>query len=204
MGYDDIMHRMMEYLNKGISVIIEFGNYTSTFCYLLLANIITRRVHELYTEKTEKFLGSNRLEDEPKKLMITIEEAHKFLNPQAARQTIFGNIAREMRKYYVTLLIVDQRPSGIDPEVLSQIGTKIIAQLNDEKDLAAALTGIANAQQLRNVLASLDSKKQVLLLGHAVAMPVVIETRSYDEQFYADMQDGIVHKNIDQLVQEMF
>ena len=194
---------MIDYLDRGTSVIIEFGNHTSTFCYLLLANIITRRIHELYTEKTEKFLGSHRKEDEPKKLMITVEEAHKFLNPQAARQTIFGTIAREMRKYYVSLLIVDQRPSGIDDEVLSQIGTKIVAQLNDEKDIAAALTGVPNAVQLRNVLASLDSKKQVLLLGHAVAMPVVIETRSYDEAFYAAME-GVVHKNVDELVKEMF
>lgn len=202
-GGQDPINQMIDYLDRGVSVIIEFGNYTSTFCYLLLANIITRRIHELYTEKTEKFLGSHRKEDEPKKLMITVEEAHKFLNPQAARQTIFGTIAREMRKYYVSLLVVDQRPSGIDDEVLSQIGTKIIAQLNDEKDISAALTGVANALQLRTVLASLDSKKQVLLIGHAVPMPVVIETRSYDEAFYAAME-GVVRTDVDALVREMF
>lgn len=199
----DVIDQMMEYVDRGISVIIEFGNYTSTFCYLLLANIITRRIHDLYIEKTEKFLGTQRKEDEPKKLMITIEEAHKFLNPQAARQTIFGIIAREMRKYYVSLLVVDQRPSGIDPEVLSQIGTKIVAQLNDEKDIAATLTGARNASQLRSVLSSLDSKKQVLLTGHAVAMPVVIETRNYDEKFYAAMQ-GFQNKQINDLVDEIF
>ena len=38
-----------------------------------------------------------------------------------------------MRKYFVTLLVVDQRPSGIDNEVMSQIGTRITALLNDEK-----------------------------------------------------------------------
>ena len=69
--------------------------------------------------------------------MITIEEAHKFLNPRAASQTIFGTIARELRKFYVTLLVVDQRPSGIDDEVLSQIGTRITCALNDDKDIDA-------------------------------------------------------------------
>src|SRR4029077_5280152 len=126
------------------------------------------RIHSQYVAKTEQFLGSQRKEDEPKKLLITIEEAHKFLNPQAARQTIFAIIAREMRKYYVSLLVVDQRPSGIDPEIVSQIGTKIIAQLNDEKDIQAVLTGASNPQTFRTILGSLDSKKQVLLLGHAV------------------------------------
>lgn len=105
-------------------------------------------------------MASQNKADEPRKLMITIEEAHKFLNPTAAKQTIFGTIAREMRKYYVALLVVDQRPSGIDEEVLSQIGTKIIALLNDEKDIQAVLTGVSNASGLRSILASLDTKSR--------------------------------------------
>lgn len=199
-----VIDQMMEYINKGISIIIEFGNYTSLFCYLLVANVISRRIHSLYIEQTEKFLGSQRKEDEPKKLMITIEEAHKFLDPQAARQTIFGNIAREMRKYYVSLLVVDQRPSGIDQEIISQIGTKIVAQLNDEKDIAAVLTGINNAQNLRTILGSLDSKKQALVLGHAVAMPVVVQTREYDETFYRAMLQTLTKEQVDSAINEIF
>ncbi|TET34752.1 ATP-binding protein, partial [Candidatus Dependentiae bacterium] len=128
----------------------------------------------------------------------------KFLNPSGARQTIFGIIAREMRKYYVSLLVVDQRPSGIDEEILSQIGTKVVAQLSDEKDIQAVLTGVSGASNLRTVLASLDSKKQVLLMGHAVTMPVVIQTREYDETFYRAMADEVTSKQIDTLVKELF
>lgn len=205
-AYKDVsvIDQMMEYIDRGLSVIVEFGNHTSTFCYLLIANIITRRVHSEYTKKTEKFLGSQKAEDEPKKLMITIEEAHKFLNPQAARQTIFGTIAREMRKYYVSLLVVDQRPSGIDAEILSQIGTKIVAQLNDDKDIQGVLTGINGAQHLRTILSSLDSKKQALLLGHALTMPVVIETREYGEDFYRAMGDTVTTKQVDEFINELF
>ncbi len=199
-----VIDQMLEYIDKGMSVIVEFGNYTGTFVYLLIANIITRRIHARYIEKTEKYLGSQQLSDEPKKLMICIEEAHKFLNPSAARQTIFGTIAREMRKYYVSLLVVDQRPSGIDEEVLSQIGTKVVAQLNDEKDIQAVLTGISGANNLRSILASLDTKKQALLLGHAVAMPVVVQTREYDERFYRAMGPEVSSKQITQLIDELF
>ncbi|MCX5922907.1 MAG: DUF87 domain-containing protein [Candidatus Dependentiae bacterium] len=202
--HNSVIDQMMEYIDRGINIVVEFGNYTSTFVYLLIANIITRRIHTQYIEKTENFLGSQRKEDEPKKLMITIEEAHKFLNPQAARQTIFGTIAREMRKYYVSLLVVDQRPSGIDPEILSQIGTKVVAQLNDERDIQAVLTGVNNATSLRSVLASLDSKKQALLLGHAVAMPVVVQTREYDEEFYRAMSATVTAKQIDEFMKELF
>jgi len=186
-----VTQTILEYLDKRKTIIFEFGNFSSTFCYLLVANIITRRIHTNYIQKTEKFLGSKQIEHEPTKLMIVIEEAHKFLNPLAARQTIFGTIAREMRKYYVSLFIIDQRPSGIDPEVLSQVGTKVIAQLSDEKDVQAVLSGSPQANTLKTVLNSLDTKKQALILGHAVRMPIVIETRTYDQLFYKAMQVDI-------------
>ena len=198
-----VVDQLIEYLDRGINVTIEFGNYNSTFIYLLIANILTRRIHTQYIEKTEKFLGSQNKADEPKKLLITIEEAHKFLNPVTAKQTIFGTIAREMRKYYVSLLLVDQRPSGIDDEILSQVGTKIIAQLSDEKDIQSVLTGIANSSVLRGILSTLDSKKQVLVVGHAITMPVVLETREYGEEFYKDIQ-GFYVKPVKELIDEIF
>lgn len=198
-----VIDQMMEYINKEISICVEFGNYTSTFCYLLISNIITRRIHKEYIEKTEQFLGSQNKALEPVKLMITIEEAHKFLNPSAAKQTIFGVIAREMRKYYVSLLVVDQRPSGIDQEIISQLGTKIVAQLSDEKDIQAILTGVHNSSTLRSVMATLDTKKQALVLGHAVTMPVVVQTREYDEEFYRSVS-LIDATDVDKLVKELF
>lgn len=134
------------------SVVLEFGRYGSALeAYILVANYLTRRIHAEYVKRVEKSLGDPSLE--PPQLLITIEEAHKFLDPLIARQTIFGTIAREMRKYNVTLLIVDQRPSGIDEEVMSQIGTRITALLDNERDIAAVLTGISGANGLREVLA---------------------------------------------------
>jgi uncharacterized protein len=203
-GGSSVIDRMVEYLDRGINVILEFGNQTSMLCYLLVANIISRRIHEAYVAKTEKFLASQNPADAPRHLVISIEEAHKFLNPSAARQTIFGVIAREMRKYYVSLLVVDQRPSGIDQEIISQIGTKIVAQLNDEKDIQAILTGVSNSSGLRSILATLDSKKQALVLGHAMPMPVVIKTREYDETFYKAMTDIPDKKQVKTLIDEIF
>lgn len=183
----DVIRTMMDYINSGTHIVLEFGQQTSMLSYLLVANIITRRIHHEYVARSEKYFATRDPADQPKHLVITIEEAHKFLNPLAAKQTIFGVIAREMRKYFVSLLIIDQRPSGIDEEVLSQIGTKVIALLNDEKDIQAVLTGVSNASGLKSVLASLDSKQQALVMGHAVPMPVVVRSREYDEQFYRDM-----------------
>ena len=193
----DAVDTMMDYIDRGIHIVLEFGRQTSMLAYLLVANILSRRIHEQYVKKSEKYYASQNPADKPKQLVITIEEAHKFLNPTTAKQTIFGIIAREMRKYYVSLLVVDQRPSGIDEEVLSQLGTKITALLNDEKDIQGVLTGVSNAAGLRSVLASLDSKQQALMFGHAVPMPVVIKTRNYDEAFYRAMGDLTAEEKVE-------
>jgi DNA helicase HerA-like ATPase len=168
------------------SVVLEFGRYGSALeAYILVANYLTRRIHEEYVKRVEQALGDKALE--PPQLLITIEEAHKFLDPLIARQTIFGTIARELRKYNVTLLVVDQRPSGIDEEVMSQIGTRITALLDNERDIIAVLTGISGAAGLREVLARLDTRQQAIILGHAVPMPVVVKTRPYDLAFYGEV-----------------
>ncbi|OLP17613.1 ATPase [Leptolyngbya sp. 'hensonii'] len=181
--------QILDSLEAGKHVVVEFGSQANLLSYMLATNIIARRIHQAYVRKAEHFLQTKNPSDRPHHLVITIEEAHRFLDPASVRQTIFGTIAREMRKYFVTLLVVDQRPSGIDNEVMSQIGTRITALLNDDKDIDAIFTGVSGSQSLRSVLAKLDSKQQALILGHAVPMPVVIRTRPYDETFYAEIGD---------------
>ena len=184
---EDPVRRILEYLDRGIHVVLEFGRYGNSLeAYILVANYLTRRIHDHYVKRTEEATGKQGAE--PRPLVIVVEEAHKFLDPIVARHTIFGTIAREMRKYNVTLLIVDQRPSGIDPEVMSQIGTRVTCLLDDEADIRAVFSGIAGSQALREVLARLDTRQQALILGHAVPMPVVVRTRTYGTpEFYAEM-----------------
>jgi hypothetical protein len=182
---------LLAYIGAGKHIVLEFGRQNNLLSYMLATNIITRRIHASYVKMSEAYIANPEKVAPPRKLMIVIEEAHKFLSAQVAKQTIFGIIAREMRKYFVTLLIVDQRPSGIDPEILSQIGTRVTALLNDDKDIDAVFTGVSGSQTLRTVLAQLDPKQQALVLGYAVPMPVVVRTRPFDEEFYKMMAPGV-------------
>jgi len=186
----DAVEAILNYIDQGISVVLEFGRYGNTLeAYILVANYITRRIHSRYVHRVEESLGDEARM--PKPLLITIEEAHKFLDPAIARQTTFGTIAREMRKFRVTLLVVDQRPSGIDEEVMSQVGTRVTALLDNERDINAVLMGISGAPGLREVLARLDTRQQAIVMGHAVPMPVVIRSRPYDDAFYKAMGEPI-------------
>jgi DNA helicase HerA-like ATPase len=174
---ENSVQRILEYLDRGINVILEFGRFDDFAAYILVANLLSRRIHAKYRENAEREMGGEVAPSRP--LVITIEEAHRFLNPEFSSQTIFGRIAREMRKYNVTLLVIDQRPSGIDGEIMSQLGTKITCLLDDERDLDSVLTGTSGKSELKSVLSKLETKQQALIFGHAVPMPMVIKTREY-------------------------
>jgi DNA helicase HerA-like ATPase len=182
----DAVSAIVDKLEHGRHVILSFGAYDSDLDYLLVTNILTRRIREHWVRKTEqqKMEGGTA----PRPLVIAVEEAHKLLNPHISGQTAFGTIARELRKYYVTLLVVDQRPSGIDDEVMSQLGTRITGWLGDEDDIRAVLTGLAGRDQLRGMLARLQEKEEVLLLGWGVKMPIPVRSRRYDDAFYEAMR----------------
>src|SRR5690606_26520235 len=122
---------------------------------------------------------TNGKSEAPPPLVVVLEEAHKFLNPAAARQSIFGTIAREMRKFGVSLLVIDQRPSGVDSEILSQLGTRITGLLTDPADIDAVLSGTGDRAALRAMLASLEPTRQCMVVGHAVPMPIILATRKY-------------------------
>jgi len=169
--------RILEYLGRGINVVLEFGRFRDVAAYVLVANILSRRVYDQYQKRMEEAMGADSARPQP--LVITVEEAHKFLSSGVSSQTIFGTIAREMRKYNVTLLVIDQRPSGIDEEVLSQLGTKITCLLDNERDVDAVLAGVPGKSELKTVLSRLESRQQALIFGHAVPMPAPIKIREY-------------------------
>jgi len=180
---------ILSYLDRGINVVLEFGRFRDITSYILVANMLSRRIYARYQARMERAMGEDSAKPTP--LVITIEEAHKFLNPELANQTIFGTIAREMRKYNVTLLVIDQRPSGIDEEVMSQIGTKITCLLDNERDIDSVLAGVSGKSELKSVLAKLAAKQQALVFGHAVPMPVVFKSREYGSaESYKDFLPG--------------
>jgi hypothetical protein len=183
----DAVKAIVDKLDDGRHVVLSLGEYEADLDYLLVTNILTRRIRERWVEKTEQF-RSGKVPVSPRPLVIVVEEAHKLLNPRIANQTAFGAIARELRKYYVTLLVIDQRPSGIHDEVMSQLGTRITGWLGDEDDIHAVLTGLSGRDMLRGMLARLREKEEVLLLGWGVRMPIPVQSRRYDQAFWDEMR----------------
>jgi len=197
----DPVAEIVKSLEAGKHVILSFGQFETDLDYLFVSNLLTRKIRDAWERKTNAFRSSGK--DEPRPLVIVVEEAHKLLNREMASQTTFATIAREMRKYYVTLLIVDQRPSQIHDEVLSQLGTRISGWLGDEDDIHAVLSGLSGRESLRGMLARLQPKEEVLLLGWGVPMPLPVKSRRYDDQFWKELLGAGGKKDEAQIMKEL-
>lgn len=181
----DTVAQIVNSLEGKRHVVLSFGEFESDLDYLFVSNLLTRQLKDRWEASTNRFRSQGGLE--PRHLIIVVEEAHKLLSREMASQTAFATIARELRKYYVTLLIVDQRPSQIYDEVMSQLGTRISGWLGDEDDIRAVLSGLAGREALRGMLARLQPKEEVLLLGWGVPLPLPIRSRRYDDAFWKDL-----------------
>jgi hypothetical protein len=179
---------IIEALKKGKHIVLSFGKHETDLDYLLVSNLITRRIRDEWENTTNAFRSGTG--PEPRPLVVAVEEAHKLLNREMAAQTTFSTIAREMRKYYVTLLVIDQRPSQIYDEVMSQLGTRVCGWLGDDDDISATLSGLASREALRGMLARLQPKEEVLLLGWGVPMPILVRSRRYDAEFWKTIKSA--------------
>ena len=58
---DNVVEKLLDHLNQGTHVVLEFGRYGSSLeAYLLVANYLTRRIHHAYVERKEAAQGGGR------------------------------------------------------------------------------------------------------------------------------------------------
>jgi DNA helicase HerA-like ATPase len=112
----DTVGEIVKAMDTGQRMVLSFSKHQKDLDYRLVSNLLTRRIREAWERRTNDFRGKGG--KEPRQLVVVIEEAHKLLNREMVAPTTFSLIAREMCKYHVTLLIIDQLPSQIYDEVL--------------------------------------------------------------------------------------
>ena len=171
-GHKDAFHHILAAIREGKSIVLDFGEYgTEQMVYLFVANILSRRFFDLYTERNEDF----------PRLVIFLEEAHKFLSPETAQlATTFSRLARETRKFNLILALIDQRPFRIDDEVRSQLANRLVMSLKEPSDVEAALAGVPDKKMWENIIAKLPLRT-VAVLGDAIRIPTVIDVLEYDD-----------------------
>lgn len=107
-------------------------------------------------------------------LLLVLEEAHSYLSAQSKNRAAAAarRIAKEGRKYGVGLMLVSQRPSEIDPTILSQCGTLIAMRLTNEADRSQIKSCASdNLEGLFSMLPILRTG-EALIVGEAVGLPI--------------------------------
>jgi len=110
-------------------------------------------------------------------LLLVCEEAHRYVpkdenaDGQAVRK-ILERIAKEGRKYGVSLGLITQRPSDLAEGVLSQCGTIIAMRLNNERDQACVRAAMPEgARGFLDAIPALRNR-ECIVCGEGVAIPI--------------------------------
>ncbi len=116
--------------------------------------------------------------DEPQRpILLVCEEAHRYVpNERQADGSsvgrILGRIAKEGRKYGVSLGLITQRPSDLAEGVLSQCGTIIAMRLNNERDQNFVKAAMPEGSRgFVDAIAALRNRECVIC-GEGVAIPI--------------------------------
>lgn len=125
--------------------------------------------------------------DEPQRpILLVCEEAHRYVpNERNADGSsvgrILGRIAKEGRKYGVSLGLITQRPSDLAEGVLSQCGTIIAMRLNNERD--QNFVKAAMPEGSRGFVESIAAlrNRECVICGEGVAIPVRVMLDTLEE-----------------------
>ena len=120
----------------------------------------------------------------PYQVAFVCEEAHRYISSDTSAgfeptRRAIGRIAKEGRKYGVSLGVVTQRPSELDPTVLSQCSTMFAMRLGNEKD--KDIVGAASGVSKNGAIAFLSSlaDREAIAFGEAIATPMRMKFGDY-------------------------
>lgn len=131
-------------------------------------------------------------------LLIVMEEAHIYLNDsfKGMASKIVQRIVKEGRKYGIGAMIVSQRPSEIDPTILSQCGTFFALRLTNSTDRSHITSALSdNLDGLTGMLPILRTG-EAIILGEAVKLPMRTSILAPPKNRRPDSQDPIVYDEL--------
>lgn len=114
-------------------------------------------------------------------VVLFLDEAHQFLNKalgdEHARYPLdaYELIAKEGRKYSLSLCISTQRPSDIPEGVLSQVGTQIVHRLVNRRDRDAVEAGITHLDQSAARFLPTFSPGEAVIVGVYTSIPLSVQ-----------------------------
>lgn len=136
-------------------------------------------------------------------VVLVLEEAHHYIPAEATLERqqrareVFERIAKEGRKYGLSLIVASQRPSELSRTVLAQCNSFIVHRIQNPDDQAyfrAVISGIN--RELLDQLPALP-QQHALVLGDCIKIPLQVRInnvdprpQSHDPQFFKIWSDS--------------
>ena len=122
-------------------------------------------------------------DEKTRPVLLVCEEAHRYVPNEknsdgSSVGRILSRIAKEGRKYGISLGLITQRPSDLAEGVLSQCGTIISMRLNNDRD--QAFVKAAMPEGARGFLDSIPAlrNRECIICGEGVSIPIRV---AFDE-----------------------
>ena len=137
----------------------------------IVADALGRHLLELARE--------NKFRDRP--AVLFLDEAHQFLNKAVGSEEArfpleaFDLLAKEGRKYSLSVCIATQRPSDIPEGVLSQIGTLLVHRLTNERDRQVVERASDEIDRSASEFLPTLAPGQAVLIGVAFPIPLTLQ-----------------------------
>ncbi|GLQ23298.1 ATPase [Algimonas ampicilliniresistens] len=160
---------------KPISI-LDFSSIPSETLNVVVS-VVSRLAFELATWSKRKI-----------PILLVCEEAHRYIprDPSlgfASTRKIISRIAKEGRKYGVSLGIISQRPSELEPSTLSQCSTIFSMRLSNEVDQNFVRSAVPDgAAELLAFLPSLGTA-ETMVFGEAVNLPMRVLLNNLPEEY---------------------
>lgn len=125
-------------------------------------------------------------DDKTRPILLVCEEAHRYVPSEknadgSSVAKILGRIAKEGRKYGISLGLITQRPSDLAEGVLSQCGTIISMRLNNDRD--QAFVKAAMPEGARGFLDTIPAlrNRECIICGEGVSIPMRVTFDNLEE-----------------------
>jgi uncharacterized protein len=125
-------------------------------------------------------------DEKTRPVLLVCEEAHRYVPSEknsagSSVAKILGRIAKEGRKYGISLGLITQRPSDLAEGVLSQCGTIIAMRLNNDRD--QAFVKAAMPEGARGFLDTIPAlrNRECIICGEGVSIPMRVTFDNLEE-----------------------
>lgn len=175
--FSEILKQFIGYINKSNITIIDLSGIPFEVLSITVS-LVSRLIFDFAFHYSKNKHKTGKLNDIP--FMIVCEEAHNYIPKlggaeyNASKKSI-ERIAKEGRKYGLSLMVVSQRPSEVSETIFSQCNNFVVLRLtnfNDQNCVKRLLPD--NNSSLVDGLPTL-SAGEALIVGDAVTVPAIIK-----------------------------